>query len=505
MGEPGFNEAHGEVLGAQLAWSGNYELTLSRRADGRTQLQAGELLQPGEMLLQPGERYRTPDLVLAWSAAGLGPVSRAFHGFVRARAAAPRRPRPVTLNTWEAVYFDHDLERLLALADAAAEVGVERLVLDDGWFGARRNDRAGLGDWWVSPQAWPRGLEPLVERVRGHGMEFGLWFEPEGVNPDSELFRAHPDWTLTSDAYSPMLARNQLVLDFGRSEVRDYVVDAIGALLARYPIAYIKWDMNRDLLQASGSTGRPGVHAHVRGVYAVLERLHAMQPGLEIESCASGGGRADLGILAHTQRIWTSDCNDAIDRQRIQRGFSMLFPPEVMGAHIGPTVAHTTGRSQTLALRAAGALFGHLGIEWNLLDASDRQRTQLARHVELYKRLRPLLHTGNVVRLDYPDPAAMAHGVVAEDGSAAVFALFQLDTCLTSVPCPLRLAGLDPQATYAVAVLDDLAPPNSAAQQTCAWLPSTRVSGAQLMASGLQPPIMPPQSVVVLSLTRCTA
>ncbi|MEM8903318.1 MAG: alpha-galactosidase [Actinomycetota bacterium] len=499
-GTPGLGEQRGDVWGVQLAWSGNYELAAEVLVDGRRHLQAGELLVPGEVVVEPGGSYRAPDVVVAWSPDGLSGMSRAFHRHVRA-GLGPLGPRPVILNTWEAVYFEHDLPTLRELADVAAVVGVERFVLDDGWFGGRRDDSAGLGDWWVSDAVWPTGLAPIVDHVTGLGMEFGLWVEPEMVNPDSDLYRAHPDWTLTTAGYEPVLGRQQLVLDFGREEVRAHLLSAITDLLDTYDIRYLKWDMNRDLVQASRH-GRAGVHGHVLGLYELLDALRRDHPGVEIESCASGGGRADLGILRRTQRIWTSDCNDAVERQRIQRGFSMLFPPEVMGSHIGPEQAHTTGRRQHLDFRAATALFGHLGIEWNLLETSADERRAVAEAVAAHRRLRPLLHGGDVVRIDHPDPSALVHGVVSADRRHAVFAHVQLTTTTSTVPLPVRLAGLDDELRYEVRVVDELGPVRHNSRRLPPWMeaPSAIATGAALATSGLPMPALLPETAVLLEL-----
>ena len=504
-GSSGFGEHHGEVWGLQLAWSGNFELAAERLADGRRHVQAGELLSPGEVTLGPGETYTAPDLIVAWSDAGLTPVSQAFHRQVRADLpATASSPRPVILNTWEAVYFDHRLDVLQALADRAAEVGVERFVLDDGWFGGRRDDTAGLGDWWVSEAVWPQGLGPIIEHVTGLGMEFGLWVEPEMVNPDSDLYRAHPEWALTTEGYDPILGRHQLVLDFGRAEVRDHLFTALDALLRDHDISYLKWDMNRDVIQGSHH-GRSGAHGHVIGLYDVLDRLRAAHPSVEIESCSSGGGRADMGILRRTDRIWTSDCNDALERQLIQRGCSMLLPPEVMGAHIGPDRAHTTHRRQDVGVRAATALFGHLGIEWNLLSTTAEEQDAVAAAVALHKRLRPLLHGGATVRVDHPDPAALVHGVVSPDATHAVFAYVQMTPSRSMVPDPFVVAGLDPDATYAVTVLDDLGSAVDGGRVPPAWVAEGAVvSGAQLMRRGLQPPALYAESAFLVELTKTT-
>ena len=270
------------------------------------------------------------------------------------------------------MYFDHETEKLKALADAAADLGIERFVLDDGWFGSRRDDTKGLGDWWVSENVYPDGLTPLISHVIGLGMEFGIWVEPEMVNPDSDVFRAHPDWALVSAGYEPVLGRQQLVLDLGNPAAFAFIEEHLDGLLRDHDIAYVKWDMNRDHIQGSGRDGAAGTHAQTLALYRLLDELRAKHPTVEFESCASGGARIDHEILRRTERVWTSDCNDALERQTIQRGASMLIPPEVMGAHIGPTRSHTTGRTHSLSFRAATAMFGHLGVEWNV-DRSRRR------------------------------------------------------------------------------------------------------------------------------------
>ena len=509
VGAPGFGEWQGEVWGAHLAWSGNHSLLAECLADGRRALQLGELTHPGELALEPGGSYATPVVVAVYSAEGLTPATWGFHRSLRARSQHPRRPRPVLLNTWEAVYFDHDLDRLRTLASAAADVGVERFVLDDGWFGARRNDRAGLGDWWVSPDVYPQGLAPLIDHVRGLGMEFGIWVEPEMVNPDSDVYRAHPDWVLATPGYEPVLGRNQLVLNLAHPQAYAHVLGQLDALLADHDIAYVKWDMNRDHVQGSGVDGAAGTHAQTHAVYRLLDELRAMHPGVEIESCASGGGRIDHGILQRTDRVWTSDCNDALERQVIQRGASMLVPPELMGAHIGPSRAHTTGRVQSLSFRAATALFGHLGVEWNLLDLTDQQRRALAAAIALHRRFRPLLHGGDVVRFDPvangPDAASLAHGVYAADRREALVSLAQLRTAMSLTPPALRLPGLVADMRYRVEVLDvldDGVQVRGAARRQPAWVTKgIELTGRQLAVHGLQPPVLDPESAVLLHLT----
>ena len=361
----------------------------------------------------------------------------------------------MVLNTWEAVYFDHRLERLTELAEVAARLGVERFVLDDGWFGSRRNDRAGLGDWHVAVDVWPEGLNPLISHVRKLGMEFGLWVEPEMVNPDSDLFRAHPDWVLSGSGRPgrlPEAWRNQQVLDLANPDCWAFIRDRLDALLADHDIAFLKWDHNRDLIEA-GHGGRPGVHAQTLAVYRLLDELRRRHPGVEIESCASGGGRVDLGILARTDRVWASDTNDALERQHIQRWTQLLVPPELVGSHVGPPRSHTTGRTHDLGFRVATALFGHFGIEWDIASASEEEQQALAEAIAVYKRLRPLLHGGQVVRADHPNPAAYLHGVVAPDRAEALFAYVQLTASAFETPGLARLPGLDPDRAYRVTPL----------------------------------------------------
>lgn len=450
IGTPAFSEQRGEVWLAHLAWSGNHRLVVETLPDGRRVLSASDLLLPGEGMLEPGETYEAPTVLGTWSGSGLTTASQQFHDHVRARPSHPKAPRPVLLNTWEAVYFNHDVAALQRLADDAAAVGVERFVLDDGWFGERDDDTSSLGHWYVDTRKYPRGLGELADHVVGLGLEFGLWVEPEMVNPNSDLYRAHPDWVLHVDGYEPLLGRNQLVLDLGRTEAFDYLLERLDALLAEHPITYLKWDHNRELVAAAHRGGVAGVRRQTLALYALLDELKRRHPGLEIESCSAGGGRIDLGIAARTDRFWTSDCNDALERQTIQRGFSYLLPPELMGAHVGGAWSHTTARTQTLPFRAATALFGHLGFEWNLSAASDEDRAGVAQVIEVHKRFRSLLHTGRVVRVDHADPSALVHGVVARDGSEALFAYAQLTASALTVPVPARLVGLDPARRYRV-------------------------------------------------------
>jgi alpha-galactosidase len=496
-------EATGEVYGFHLAASGNHKILAETLSDARAFVQMGELFIPGELRLAPGGEYVTPTLYAAYSDAGLSGMSQAYHAWMRARPQHQRlraKPRPVHYNTWEAVYFDHDQERLAQLVDAAAAIGAERFVLDDGWFKGRRSDKAGLGDWTVDAGVYPQGLKPLTDRVLAAGMEFGLWVEPEMVNPDSDLFRAHHEWVLGCPPAPQLSFRNQLVLDFGRAEVREHLYARLDALLTEHPIAYLKWDMNRDISHQGGADGAGGVQAHIAGLYEVLDRLRANHPAVEIESCASGGGRADFGILERTDRIWTSDSNDALDRLSIQKGASMFIPAELMGAHVGPTDCHITGRRVSMATRVQTALFGHFGIEANILTLTPEERAELAQGVALHKRFRDLIHTGVLYRLDRPENET-AFGIVAQDGSQALFAYTLIREQDAYFAGRLRLAGLDPAARYVVTLVWPKAPPLRSPLIE-ALVEGVVLDGRALMAVGLQLPRLHPQSGFVLHLSR---
>nr|WP_315470744.1 alpha-galactosidase [uncultured Sphingorhabdus sp.] len=444
------NESTGDVYGFHLAFSGNHCIRVDSLTDGRGLVSIGALLFPGEVRLAPGETYASPEIVAAYSGQGLSKLSRKFHDHVRTKLLSPAmrsKPRPVHYNTWEAVYFDHDVEKLKELATRAAEIGVERFVLDDGWFGGRRHDRAGLGDWTVSRDVYPDGLGPLVDHVTGLGMEFGLWFEPEMVNPDSDLYRAHPDWVLGLEGVEQIPFRSQLALDISRPEVADYLFHAIDAILRDHDISYIKWDMNRDLSHPGDSSGVPRAFAQVGALYALLDRVRSAHPHVEIESCSSGGARADMGVLAHGDRVWTSDSNDALDRQVIQRGASFFLPLEVLGCHVGPAKCHVTGRRLSMEMRAATALMGHMGLELNLLTERTADLDVLKNAIDLHKKHRALLHNGDVFRLDSA-PQLITSGVIARDKSEAIYSVAYVASDAKVLPGRLQFTGLDPQRSY---------------------------------------------------------
>ena len=503
-GEPAFGFASGEVWAVHVAHSGNHTVAAERTFDGHRLLRGGELLLPGEVLLQPGDEYQTPWIYAVYGV-GLDDVAARFHSHLRARPHHPRSPRSVVMNVWEAVYFDHDLHGLIELSDAAAAIGVERFVLDDGWFAGRHDDTAGLGDWVLDEATWGDGrFDTLVAHVKTLGMEFGLWFEPEMVNEDSDVARLHPEWLLQVPGRLPVRSRNQQVLDLTNPDAYAHVLSQMTALIAAHGIDFIKWDHNRDLVDAGSTrTGRAAVHEQTATVYRLLAELRERFPHLEVESCSSGGARLDLGILEHTDRVWASDCIDAHERQEIQRWTSQLIPLELIGSHVGADTAHTTGRRHDLSFRAATALFGHFGIEWDLRNATREDLASLAAWVVLYKELRPLMHSGRMHRRELEQGAAWLLGVVADDRADAVYSISLSERPVTWPMGAVRLPGLDPTKLYRVSAVN----PDAVAQydervHPAWWEDGLVLSGAALGAAGLHIPALNPDHAVVLRATE---
>jgi len=493
-GTSGFSEQHGEVWGCHLGWSGNFEITADGVTEHHKHLLVSERLVPGEIILQPGDSYTAPTIYAVHSTNGLSGASQHFHQYVRSLPQHLETERPVIINTWEAVYFDHDLKTLTALADVAASIGVERFVLDDGWFTGRRNDSAGLGDWSVDATVWPQGLTPLIEHVRSRNMQFGIWFEPEMVSINSDLYRKHPDWALHDANYEQITGRNQLVLDMSRADVRDYLYAHISKLLDAHDIAYIKWDHNRDLVAT-------GAHAQTLGTYELLDRLKRKHPLVQFESCASGGGRIDFGILPHVSRFWTSDSIDALDRTLIQRGATRLMPHEILGSHIGSRVNHITRRSHSLAFRASTAIFGWLGIESNLLTAPPEEIARLTEVIAKYKSLRPLIHSGRSFNEDHPDTNIVVHGVSNSDGLNTIVSITRLNNGQSNHIDPIRIHDLEPQAEYRISPIYFGTPAFSPHRQLPQWMEdaSFSMSGLQLQQIGfICPPLLPASSFIVM-------
>ena len=497
-GESRFGFTSGEVWALHLGWSGNQMSMAERGPTGLRLLGGGELLLPGEISLVAGESYRSPWLYAAYGN-GLNDVAHRFHTMLRTRPRHPRTTRPVVVNTWEAVYHSQQLDHLLLLAKTAAQVGAERFVLDDGWFRGRRSDTVGLGDWTPDPDVWPEGLDPLIKGVRELGLTFGLWVEPEMVNLDSELARAHPEWLFRAGGRLGLPSRHQHALDLAHPEAYEHVAGHLHALLDAYDIAYLKWDHNASVVEAGHTPlGTPGVHEQTLATYRLMEELKLRHPGLEIESCAAGGGRIDLGILDRTDRVWPSDCLDPLERQAIQRWTQLLVPPELCGTHFGSPTNHSTGRRQHVDFRAQTALWGHMGIEADLSQLDAGELARLGEWIELHQRFRPLLHTGRVIVADHPDETVWINGVVAQDASEALVGIALLGRSVTWPPGRFKLPGLAPLQEYSVTPLlatEDLL----ATTWTPEWMRSGVVLSGQVLARvGLQlPALLPERSVLV--------
>lgn len=508
VGSPGFDFGTGDVLGVHLAWSGNHRYGVEQLSSGQAVVSAGELLLPGEIVLDRGESYETPWVYLVASDAGTDSVAAAFHSYLRSLDAHPTTV-PISLNVWEAVYFDHDEAHLIGIAETAATIGVERLVLDDGWFAGRNDDTAGLGDWTPDPEKWPRGLSPLIERTHALGMQFGLWWEPEAINPNSELYRQHPDWVLSTGDRLPRLERHSLVLDLDRLDVREYLLAAFDALMAEHRIDFIKWDHNRDVIDGGSSTrgGSAGVHAQTVAFYALLDTLRERYPNVSWESCASGGGRIDIEVMSRVQSAWVSDVTDPLSRQRVQQTTAQTLPLEYLSAQIADGASHQTGRTTSLDFRAATSFFGQLGLQLDLTHCSPAELAELTEWLALYKRHRRLLHTGRLQRAN-PHPEIVITVVMASDANEALVSYAQLGEIVTVTP-RLRVRGLNPDSVYRVSRVapthsadSDFAAPGLPPLQGPAHWPvdGVTVTGRTLADFGIPGPDRAPQSACILHL-----
>jgi alpha-galactosidase len=507
-GKPGFGggnwlvldePASGAVLAAHLAWSGDYstriDCDMQGHADGRAVLRLAHGGDAARVDLLAGTTLDEAEAVftLAPDRSALG---QAFHTYARATVLPARAAwgeRKVHLNSWEALGFNLSEPALIALAEQAAALGIERFVLDDGWFGGRRSDRTSLGDWFVSAEVFPNGLDPLIARVHDLGMDFGLWVEPEMVSPDSDLYRAHPDWCLHHEGRERPTMRGQLALDMARDDVRDCLFERLDALLRDHPIAYLKWDHNRDLF--------PSAPRQTEGFYALLDRLRAAHPRVEIESCSSGGGRIDYGVLSRVHRVWPSDNNDAIERLRIIPAWSQFLPLEVLGSHVGPSPGPITGRKLAMDFRAKVAIFGHMGVEADPARMSDTERECLAAHIALYKAWRGVLHQGALWRLDHPDPDVTGMMVTHEGKALALAAQTAFSPVFDAAP--VRLAGLEPDARYRV-TLPAPWPPRARhyLANADAWRDGLTLSGTALMTQGLALPLTHPETAWLIALEK---
>ncbi|QUS37253.1 alpha-galactosidase (plasmid) [Falsirhodobacter algicola] len=436
----GATNTGGEVWALHYGWSGGHGMVAEELPDGRRQIQFGHAPQTEH---GAATAFQTAPLYAAYSPHGLNGCATAYQRHLRDEIVTwphPERPRPVHYNCWEAIYFDHSLTALQDIATRAADLGAERFVLDDGWFGRRDDDTSSLGDWTIDPRKYPEGLGPLIDHVHGLGMTFGIWFEPEMVNPDSDIYRAHPDWALGPADQG--LGRQQMVLDMSQPDVRAYLHGRIAAVLKAHDIDYIKWDHNRVLPYADA--------AQTRGTYALLDRLRADFPGVEIESCASGGGRIDFGIMARTQRVWLSDSNDALERLRIQHDAALFLPMAVTGSHVGPRHCHTSGRVIDIQMRAWVAAARHMGFEMDPRELTEDEAAVLRDVTAWWKVNRDWMRRADILRLESADPAVIAEQQLSEDGARFVVFAGRAESSEQILPRPLRLAQLDPEARYRI-------------------------------------------------------
>jgi Alpha-galactosidase len=458
---PDATETSGEAYGMSLVYSGNFLAQVEVDAFGIARARMGINPESFRWRLEPGMRFDCPEAILVYSAEGLGGMSGAFHALFRerlARGAWRDRPRPVLINNWEGTYWDFDEERLLEIARAASAAGFELFVLDDGWFGRRDDDSSSLGDWSVNARKLPAGLSGLAAGLEKLGMKLGLWMEPEMVSPDSDLFRAHPDWAIGVPGRPRTEGRRQYVLDMSRPEVVDYLHGAMRDILASAPIAYIKWDMNRNITEPFSrglAADRQGefYHRYILGVYDLYDRLTREFPQLLFESCAGGGGRFDPGMLAFAPQGWTSDDTDAAERLSIQWGTSICYPLSSMGAHVSAVPNHQVGRSTPLSTRAAVAFFGVFGYELDASSLSQEELAAAAEQVAFYKEHRDLFQRGSFMRLKGPldgDGNEIAWMVVSSDRRRAVAGFYRILNRPSPGASRLRLRGLDPDAVYRV-------------------------------------------------------
>ncbi|MCV0427574.1 MAG: alpha-galactosidase [Roseibium sp.] len=483
------SNTRGEAYAFHYAWSGGHRMVAEELADGRRQIQFGHATGSQAK----GRTFQTAPLYASYSADGLNGAAVRFQKQARNLiAAGARSPRPVHYNCWEAVYFDHKLDELKTIASQAADLGAERFVLDDGWFGRRDDDTSSLGDWVIDTRKYPDGLTPLIDHVKSLGLEFGIWFEPEMINENSDLFRAHPDWIL--GPADQTRGRQQLVLDMSRNDVRAYLYDHIADILKNHEIGYIKWDHNRVLPIADA--------AQTEGLYALIDRLQADFPQVEIESCASGGGRIDFGILERTQRVWLSDSNDALERQRIQHGAALFLPASVTGSHVGPRRCHTSGRVLDMKLRAWTAAQRHMGFEMDPRELSTEESEILRSVTAWWKTNRGWMMQADILRLDSADPAVIAEQQIAADGSR--FAVFSalMRSSDQILPHPLRLTGLDPEAVYKISLTNRDDAPGLSRGAPLLKQKDLEANGQYLMSHGLILPWRFPETIWVLEGRR---
>lgn len=484
----GANNCNGEVYGFHYGWSGGHKMIAEELPDGRRQVQFGHATSSQ---LKPAKDFETAPLYLAYSNTGFNGCSRSFQQHVRAHVISfdgHKLPRPIHYNCWESVYFDHNVGELKQIANLAAKLGAERFVLDDGWFLNRNDDTSSLGDWDVDLKKYPDGLKPLIDHIHSENMTFGIWFEPEMVSPDSVIYRKNPHWALGAE--NQTLGRQQKVLNMALSEVQDYLYEKISTILKKYVVDYIKWDHNRVLPLPDAS--------QTYGTYSLLRRLNEEFPQVEIESCASGGGRIDFGILKYTQRVWLSDSNDALERARIQHNSALFLPASITGSHVGPRKCHTSGRVISMSFRAWVAAQRHMGFEMDPRELDEDEVKTLTKVTTWWKDNRFWMMHANILRLDSDDDVVLAEQHLSEDESQFVVFANHIDSSTQISPRPLRFARLDCQRMYKVELVNredllDLSRGNPFIKNQ-----DVTLSGQYLMTHGLVLPWSFPNSCWVL-------
>jgi alpha-galactosidase len=429
--ESGATQEHGKVFGFNLVYSGNHYGAVEKSEFDIVRVSLGLSPHCFEWRLRQHERFETPEAVMTFSGKGMGGMSHNMHNFINGhivRGSWKNRARPVLLNSWEACFFDFNEGKLLRLAKAAKELGFELFVLDDGWFGERNSDQAGLGDYSVNLKKLPHGLPGFSDKLRSMGMDFGLWFEPEMVNKDSDLFRTHPEYAVRHPEKKPVLGRHQLVLDLCQPKVRDYIVEHVCSILDETKLSYVKWDMNRHLAEGySPALHNQGEfhHRYIMGLYEILRRIFGPRPHILLESCSSGGNRFDLGMLCFSPQIWSSDNTDPVERLKIQTGLSYLYPPSVMGAHVSQAPHQQTLRDTPLATRFHAACFGCLGYELDLNDLSPQEKKDIAEQIAFYKKYRQVFQYGAFSRIMQNKPNKVVWQSVSSDKKTALTGFFQ--------------------------------------------------------------------------------
>ncbi len=483
----GSSENSGSCYGFHYGWSGGHRMIAEQLPDGRRQVQFGNTENSD---LISGNSFETAKLYISHSSNGISGIGKSFRSHVANSIIKTPKDniRSVHYNCWEAIYFDHNIDQLKKIASLASEIGAERFVLDDGWFKGRNSANSSLGDWEVDKKKYPKGFMPLISHIHSLEMSFGLWFEPEMVSPDSNLYRQHPEWIMGHK--DQVLGRGQLVLNISIKDVEDYLFEKISALLTEYPIDYIKWDHNRVLPYPDA--------LQTRSLYVLLRRIRLAHPNLEIESCSSGGGRIDYGILEHTQRVWLSDSNDAIERLRIQHEAILWLPTSITGSHVGPKVCHTSGRELPIAFRAWVAAQRHMGFEMDPRELSSSDKTLLKAVTSWWKENRKWMRDANILRLPCIDKSVTAEiQINSVENHFVVFAGQNASSGFSS-PVPLVLAGLDSMAMYNVS-LHNKNHINSLGKSKGGLLQKTlKLSGQFLMSHGLQLPKVFPANMMVI-------